>query len=492
MIKFSHPTHLTPYVQMTSENNKQTISFKKAKYLSDVISDQLIAYKPNHNVIFVINGSQDNEKAIVERQSEILFLSQGQAIQNKLKKHLDNPSTRSALMAVIIEEKKKVMGLMSQKTYTAVINLDTTNINDETIIKSNIYGLIWQFISVVKDINSNNEEFITQQDDTFFPKWNHLEAAKRQMYADAFGASVLQIDDLRTAIKHIAKHQIKELFMDLRTFDAKMYPFPAIMETSQLVFEDLIHARGHKETSFQTATKIVDEIDYSIDINTALQWRNFIEPAREMAWARVAVTHILGAALYTSEDVYNRSLAQLVSEILNCEPAPIIEFDGYNAFADADNQNRAHKMACLETFEFAMKTGTLEEKAATFIDFAEQSCDMLLQSKPCGWCTPALFEVAKTLNTSVNTDKETLSKIFSKEINIMDWNIIRMLNKNLIDRKSQGKKCDLDSIIDILRQDEETREAAINIKALQNIIAIKKAADDSQPFMWENIQISDN
>lgn len=473
---------------MTSENNEQTISIKKARQHCDNIARQLNAHKSNYHIIFTITGAQSNEKAIVEKQSQILQLPHGQNLQNKLKRHLDANNAKSAVVGIITEEKKKMMGLLTQEHYTALVNLNTDSTEDHTILKTDIFGLIWQFISIIKDIESQNERLITKQNDVTSPKWNNLETARRQMLSDAFGASILQINELKTAIKHVAKHRAEESFEQLKSYDAKQYPFPAIMETTELVYQDLFHTRLAKESSFQTALNITEEIKHSIDENTALQWQTFIDPARDMAWAAVPVPQILGAAIYTSDNVYNRSLAQLISEILNSTPTPIIEFDGYNAFSDIDGQKRSHKLACFETFEFALKSGYADERASTFIDFAEQSCEMLLEAKPCGWCAPALFEVAKTLNTSADADKETLFNIFSNEINMMDWNIIRTLNKNLIERKSQDKECNLNSIIDILRQEEETRTAAITIKALQNLISIKKAASPSQPFIWEDIK----
>ena len=177
----------------------------------------------------------------------------------------------------------------------------------------------------------------------------------------------------------------------------------------------------------------------------------------------------------------------MMSETLKIAAAPIIDFSGYNAFADPESQNRAHKMACLETFEYAHLKSLVEQRAATFIDFAEQNCLLLLESKPCGWCAPALVAVAQELNRNKDADKEVLFEIFSNEINAINWSHIRKINKNLIDRRLNNKTNDFNIIIDMLRQEDETRDAALTIKTLKNLVAIKKAANPMQPFHWEDV-----
>jgi hypothetical protein len=471
---------------MTSENNKQTLETKKIRSYCDSIARELNEFSSTYNVIVIITGAQSNSDALLEKQSEILELPHGQNFFNKLKTYLSSSTPHSGVVGIITENKKALLGLQSKERFTAIVNLDAAGLEEEAQIKEDVYALIANFISITEDIKNKNESLFSVHNEITAPKWTEVENATRNILADTFAGAIMQLNGNKTAFRNIAKRRAHDSFTRLQFYDATAYPFPTIMETAILAYEDVLASAHIKDNAFKIAINTAQEVRQSLEENAVLQWQSFIRPAREMAAADIPIQQILGAAVYTSDNVYNRTFAHMIAEIINCDPAPIIQFDGYNAFADLESQQRAHRIACLEILDFAMQESLGRDKPVIYIEIAEKNCQMLFEGKPCGWCAPAIFEVAKTLNADPNTTKERISEIFSEHTHMLQWDVIRIVHRNLLGMRAQGKEITFNTLIDILRQEDETRDAAISMKTLQNLLALKKAATPSQPFLWED------
>ena len=100
---------------------------------------------------------------------------------------------------------------------------------------------------------------------------------------------------------------------------------------------------------------------------------------------------------------------------------------------------------------------------------AQQSCEMLLDGKPNGFCAPAMIVIGQKITETPEPTKEETSRIYSKHINNLPWGAIRDLHKTICELRKENKCNGLNSIIEILRQDDETREAAILIKQLADM-----------------------
>jgi len=210
-----------------------------------------------------------------------------------------------------------------------------------------------------------------------------------------------------------------------------------------------------------------------MDENTVRQWTSFIEPALEMVWGDISIAQILGAAIYTCDNVYNRSAAYMVAEILNTDPAPALQFEGYNAFSDTESQQRSHKLACFETFEYLQTHQYEIQNPNIYFETAQSLCNTLLNGKPNGFCAPALIAMGQHIVKTPDVSREELSGIFSAEINTLQWNTIRDMHILLIEHKMRGENVDINTIIEILRQGEDTRESAILLKHLSDMQTTK-------------------
>ena len=188
-----------------------------------------------------------------------------------------------------------------------------------------------------------------------------------------------------------------------------------------------------------------------------------------MAWAGLSIAQILGAAIYTSDNVYNRTSAYMIADILNTDPTPSLQFEGYNAFADIESQQRNHKIACLETLEHLEERQREGRNAHPFFNIAMHCSQALLDGKPNGFCAPALVLVGQNIAKTPDITKEEVANMFSNEVNTIPWLAIRNMNKEIINLKRQSREVSLKTIVEILRRDEDTRESAILIKQLSDM-----------------------
>jgi len=459
---------------MTSENtaathNKPHIGIEDAKACAQTIQKEFESFDKNLTFIITFSGIQERAKTLVEKQSEILELPQGQELHNKLKTSLENDNQASKVIGIITQEQKVLLGLKSKQNFTALININAIHHQDKQSLTLDIYAQIWIALSIAQDIKSKNEHVLNTNQNLITTKWNAAQTASRNMFADIFAGSLSELNGQKGALKSIAKKRALACFEDLQFYDAQSNPLPIMLETTQMVYEDICASSAGQKDTITNALSIVTEVIETMDDNTIPQWQNFITSAREMAWANLSISQILGAAIYTSDNVYNRTSAYMIAEILNTDPAPIVQFDGYNPFADIDSQQRNHKIACLETLEYVQGRQFDGHNADSYFKMANQSCKMLLEGKPNGFCAPALIAAGQNIAKTPDITKEELSRIFSEHINAISWGAIRDLHKAIIDLRKANKCNGLNSIVEILRQDDETRDSAILIKQLADM-----------------------
>jgi hypothetical protein len=476
---------------MTSENieathNKPHVELDAARKCRGKITTEFEEFDKQLTVIITLSGVQTNQDTLTEKQSNIINLPQGQELFNALKKHIESASPTSQVIGIISQQQKKLMGLKSASRYTALINIDVSQHPDTKSLENDIYAHIWKTLSIIDDIKNKNEALIITSGSLTTTKWNDLQTTSRNLFADIFAGSLTELKGQKGAIKNLTKKRCIACFQELQSYEARANPLPIMLETIQMVYDDVCGARREEKSNIKKALNITSEVIDTMDENVIRQWQSFIDAAHEMAWAGLSTAQILGTAIYTSDNVYNRTSAYMIAEILNTDPTPVIKFDGYNAFADLDIQQRSHKIACLETFEYAQSRQTFGTTPETYFQMAHQSCDMLLEGKPNGFCAPALILLGQTVKETPDITKEALSEMFAAQMSAMPWAVVRDLHKSITDLRKNNKCKGLNSIIEVLRLDDETRDAAILIKVLADIIAEKQAANPAQPVSWED------
>ena len=457
---------MTTAIKEQHPHKKPPISFDEADSCCNEIINDFHIFNKDIKIITVLTGLQNTSKTLLQKQNEILEFPEGQNLNNLLKAQLEHPEHKTKLIGIISEEKSKFFGLKTVTKYTALICVNAINCENKVTLTAELYRAIWKTYSIISDIKNEDDTLTLTKNGITTAKWNNEQIASRNMFADIFAGSLSELKGQKSALKTIAKQRCISCFDDLYRYDARTNPLPIMLENAQMAFEDVKNAAPASQNDIECALNIVTEIIETMDENTIRQWQNFISLAQEMAWAGISTSQILGAAIYTSDNVYNRTSAHMIAETLNTNPAPIIEFQGYNAFSDPDSQQRNHKLACLETFEYAYSECSIHEDKNIFTKLAEQACELLLDAKPNGFCAPALIALAQEIENDPDHSKETLSKRFSEQINALPWDAIRELNRDLITLRKGNRLKGLASIIDVLRQNEDTRDSALLIKQL--------------------------
>lgn len=394
-----------------------------------------------------------------------------------LKDHaLETLPGASTFIGLTQETEKSIipfLNILSKTKSTAALWLKTEEFETLEDAGLEIYRQLWTILKLQDAIKSENAHGYKHLNHIFTPKVLGLEEAKANMLADAFAAIAMELTGRSDMIKHLAKTRCEMSFNRILDFEAEQHPYPIILDATNLVFAEMkepAEIPTEKQTPRLPLTyKMTEEIGLTCDDQFISQWQAFIEPAREMLLAGVDIRHILGAAIYTSEDAYNRSIAYLVCDILNTEPAPIANFEGYNTFADIDSQTRNHNKACEREFDDIIRqseNGGDKTLADLCLKTAHTQCWNLLGGNPVGWCAPALIAAAELAQK--NAAEAEIQDAFQNTNKDIDWVEVRLLHRGLIDLKKQNKFPTLDSIAELLRQNEDTRHVAIEIKHLKD------------------------
>ncbi|MFK7838779.1 MAG: hypothetical protein AB8B83_00475 [Bdellovibrionales bacterium] len=474
------------YEFIEQAHKKEPIKLQLAQQCCDEVSEEFAEYFHTLDLIIMIAGIANTDTQLMNIQEELLALPSGHKLNNIIKVKLKNERCPTTLVGVIKTKEIKMMGLSSQIFHTAALIININHYSDAKSLKTDLYSLIWKILSLIDDETNNREEFILRNDDIFSANWNEDQQASRNMLADIFTGSLHETKAQKGFLKNIAKERTMACFENLIHYDAKSNPFPVMMETTQMIIKDF-ESTMRNDNHIEKSLKIVSEVIETMDENTIRYWQSFIQNVQEMAWGKVPIAHIIGAAIYASDNAYNKTYAHMLADILNVDPPVGVTYEGYNAFADQDAQIRQHKLSCLESLEYLQEEFGDETNPEPFFKAAQYSCHSLIKGKPSGFCAPALIAVAKQITNDPKTSKETQSKIFSAEIKSLPWLAIRQTHREIIAVKKAQKDVNLKTLIDILRREEETREAALLIKELYDLILSLPHEEKEEPLDQKDI-----
>lgn len=208
------------------------------------------------------------------------------------------------------------------------------------------------------------------------------------------------------------------------------------------LFSESIKNLNKNSRAIPTAIKLTKEIGMTCTAQTIKQWISFARPAQEMAWAGYAPETILGAALYSCENTYVRSIADLVAENMDFKPDLVTTLDGYNPFTDQEANQRLHERKCKETWQKNMLSVRGPEDSKIFYENIKKQNRELMEGRPVGWCAYALMQAANVIETAAPQDLNQAitraQKTFERESGAVSWENLCRLTRTIFAYRRDG------------------------------------------------------
>jgi hypothetical protein len=164
----------------------------------------------------------------------------------------------------------------------------------------------------------------------------------------------------------------------------------------------------------------------------------------------------LGAAIFSNEDPFTRSMAYIVAETLDIEPHLPTDHDFYNAFADPEANQRHHHELCADALDRCLSHTILQNDHYVFLDEWVRQNKRLLAGEFMGWCAPALVRCLQVFNARDQEPQdmvEAAKDVFEQTLNDISWELVRKLGMRINAERAQGRDLLQDDILKILQGD---------------------------------------
>ena len=367
------------------------VETKIANHTCNALRRQLKNTFPDHEIFIILHKEDERKKAFLRETSKISSHPAGHSILEYFKKNTGMLSkNRSCYGGLATQKTPGFLGFFRSCNYAALIFINQDRFNNEAALRNHALHLFWHALSVNEQCKGKTQPNIFIPADTKKDKRRNLEA-------DIFSACFQKLLGRTDAFESLLTQRMKDTLTQENGFIAENFPFPVCMDTLEFVMEDHFDDNTKKHPSPHEAINITKEISQTIKPATLDQWSSFAHPAQEMAWCGFEKEVILGCAVYTSENTYTRSIADMVAEHLKIVPAIIPSSTEYNPFADHEVNERLHQKQIQENIQSALTKIFSPTDYTALLKEAKTQNEHLLLGNPIGWAANAMIGAANAL-----------------------------------------------------------------------------------------------
>ncbi len=441
------------------------IDYKIAKHICSVIRRQVQSCFPDLYIEFIIHKENNREDAFLKQSIEI----QEHPAGADMIKHIKNAKSckilkknRSCFTSIAHHNKSGFLGFLTSNDYLALCFVNCERFTDEETLRSHAFHMAWHAIELYKDsLDSDNKNKSFQLKDHILtsittPKQLHY----NNMMADIFSVAIQTLQGRGDAIAKLSKQRMNDTVTPTTGFFAEQFPFPMCLDTLDFVFEHNIDQDKNTKKPIKSALDITQKTAKTYGKTAIEQWRCFSLPAQEMAWLGHSPDTILGAAIYTSENAYAQSIADMVAERMGIKPETIATLQDYNPFANNITNENMHKKQCHELITSLLSRVQEKNDAELLFDIAKKQNQYLLEKSVMGWCASALIAAAQTIKNSLHSEitaelLEQAKASFDTEINLVMWDTLTTFSKTKFKQQRNGLVTKISDITKIAASSDE-------------------------------------
>lgn len=473
------------------------VDLKTATHICKVIARQIEKGYPELSLHFIMHEEDKRKKALLQEKETIAEHPAGATIIDYILNSKDREITgnRTCFVGLAEHNNPGFLGFFRSFQTLGVFFVNADRFKTQEDLRNHALHLVWHALALYEDYHAAQAEILKKagtlpslsktipksEDEDPFPEKNlkeqgplsRLEASEgviiskletqefyhRNLLADIFSAAFQALHGSENAIKPLAVQRMHDTLTPQVGFISEKYPFPISLETLQLLLTESLSGSGKKEKTLPLAVRITKEIGMTYKISAIKQWRAFCNPAQEMAWSGFDPETILGAAIYTNENTYVRSIADMVAEHMAIKPKIFSSLNDYNPFADQEMNKRVHEKICLESAKKCLEKARTPDDYKIFLSEAMAQNAKLMTGNPAGWAAHALMALADELMLSdpktLNQQKQRLLSIFEQNVSKVSWDNLRSFARYLFRQRREGKIITPDVIIAIPDKTED-------------------------------------
>lgn len=430
---------------------------KIAKHACNVIKRQIQSHVPDLEIYFLVHSENKRYESYLREKSQLLNLDAG----INLCDYLDKPENtkvlradRSRAICLAVQKTSGFLNIFKQEKYTALCCINYDRFCSESNLYNHALHLAWHIInmhSALKETASKNKNTV-----------HNIPAPSPQdnLHADIFSCSQQNLNGNESILETFTRERISDTLTKKAGFHAENHAFPVSYDTLDFLFKN--EKQQYKSNNIiASALQITQDIGKTYDQSSIEKWQSFALPAQEMAWNGYTPEKILGAALYTGENTYAQSIANMVAEKLNIKPEIITNLADYNPFANTEVNIRLHKKICAEKKEKIFQRLKTADDFPLLFKQAQTEIQNICSKSPIGWCAPGFIRAGEMMHSEKNKKiscHEIIDKAdhtFDNEIGLLPWDTLQTFGRDIFYRRRLGQHITQEALVKIAEKNEE-------------------------------------
>ncbi len=471
-----------------------SIDQKTARHICNVTRRQIQNSFPNLHLHFCVHGENRRREAFTKEAGIINEHPAGKFFVEYHDKETTEKvmqKNKSRFVSIARHNKPGFLGFSRSNEYMALSFINYERFSSETNVRNHTYLAAWHAIVLYRDYTSRNKKTEKAQQAKYIDDHNLLipnitleELCFRNLAGDIFSACAQLLLNKDDVISHINNQRIIDTLTPQKGFRSEQYPFPACIDQLEAMVEKLLPKYKKEKKTMLAASKMTDEIAQTYDITILERWKSFSLPAQQMAWAGELPETILGAALYTSENTYTQSTADMVAEKMDIRPEPITGFQENNPFTNQITNEQTHINLGKKIIKSILETIDTPSDYKKLLNVADKQNDLMLEGKVIGWCAGALLRAAEMIKhcqdpTLLQNILKQSEDVFLSEFNAIPWDTLNHFSFQIFRERRKGKTLEHDDLIEISTQNEEFTTINNALYALK--LALQEKVPDKLP-----------
>lgn len=403
------------------------------------VSRQIHDYARDLDLVFVPHAPGRHEDALSLVEPSLHKHPAGMHVRRLLRNAPANGE--SGLYGLSLHTKKLFLGLMRRTSALGLATINTEEFSSTDEAKRTMYHYAWHALDLMAA--RRRPQFRGKFDEgPMIPKRNAVSHGRANLRADTFAAAMMAFQGRTGEARALGAERSRQSLEARPGRDPALFPYPVAAESAHLVIAEMAGTSFPKSRLIPLALETAADVGATIDERLLRQWQAFCASAQDMAWRGYDPERILGAAIHASEDPYVRSIGYLVSEATGITPlsAPEIK-KGYNAFAEAEANARAHREAGNEVFAEAVAQVAFEKNSSPFIAAANAQNHFLTEGRIFGWCAAALQAAARAFDLALasgRSPEQAAHDKFNSAREDIPWEKLETLGAQIVEKRREG------------------------------------------------------
>ncbi len=464
------------------------IDLKTAQHECNVIKRKIMRCIPRLQIQYILHKENEREKAFGAESRQLASHPAGRYIfespnQDDLKKILGKNQSRFVCIAK--QDTPGFLGFFKQKSYLALCFINYDRFEDIESLRNHAYHLAWHAIALCKEYESplvakNNDKAPNFKDEhnILTPDLTPGELFHRNLLGDIFSVCAQTLLGRKEPFATLVKQRITGTLHKSTGFRAEEFPFPMCVDTMEYIFKNNLSQYQKNKHPILAAVEITEDIGATYEPATIEQWRSFSIPAQQMAWGGCDTQTILGAVLYTGENTYAQSIADMIAERMAIKPKMVANLQEYNPFTNQEANARMHRKLCLDLLYNILARLITPDDHQVVVEVIEKQNLELLEGKVMSWCVPALIPIEELIRQC--PDKNMMPELtnqaiimFEKEIGGMPWEALVHLYNIIFEKRREKGAISMQELLKITAEDEELSSVHFGLTRAQKLKEIK-------------------